>query len=729
MKSISRSPSTVDKRYSRASKCLGFLLLSILAAVRVSGQAVVSNRPTFTFVLPGVQFGVNAVDAQGNTYLAGNTDGANIPTTPGAFQPAFTPRVCTVVMFPIECNAAFVIKLDPSGAIVWATYLDGSYGSSAAGIAVDSSGNVYVAGSTSSADFPVTPGAAITTGAFNGGYLSNGFIAKLNPSGSALVYATLIPGMTPLVLAIDGAGNAYTSGFAAAEFPATSGAFETAPRNASQQYSGAVLKLNTGGSSLVWATFLCGTVPLGNGDEINAIAVNASGNVAVGGFTAAADFPVTQGAIEPVPPSSKSTFVSVLNPTGSALVFSTFLSASNNRSVTVRFDSQGGVYVVGEYGPFPITSDAYLSTPYGFHPFLAHFSAAGALEYASYLPFAIGMDGESMDLDPAGNVLLVGTAGPGLPTSVGAFQPAAVGTFDGYIMKFSPANQLLGATYLGGSGSDNAYTIAAAPNGSVVVGGYTTSPDFPGASSPPAASPGDGFVASLFPALTVQNAADFTSNVIAPGEIVALRGYGLGPVSGAVAQPAADGALPTAWAGVSVQFGGFTAPLFYAQNQQVNVQVPWEITGTSTELAIQYQAGGNTKTIGPVPVPVAASVPGIFSVNNSDGTANSPQNPAKAGSFISLYGTGGGLAAPIGITGGFWPEALPLPLLTLPVATTINGENATVQYAGASPLSPSGVFQMNVILPADLPSSTAARLTVQIGTGASSMVTIPVAIQ
>ena len=707
MKSVARTRRDGSAESAGESRRLAIVLLTVFATT-----AAAANQATFTLTLPGVYFGPIAVDSQGNTYVAG-ASGANIPTTADAFQTTFTPQVCSDVMFPIECQSAFVIKLNPSGAIVWATYLDGSYGSNASGIAVDAGGNVYVVGSTSSADFPVTPGAAFTTVGNDGGQL--GFIAKLNPSGSALVYSTLIPAMYPLALAIDGAGNAYTSGYAAASFPTTAGAFETAPKNPSQPYSGAVLKLNAAGSSVVWATFLCGTVPLGVGDEINGIAVDASGNVAVAGFTAAPDFPVTRGAVEPAPPSSKSTFVSVLYPTGSALVFSTFLSASNNRFLTVRFDSQGGVYVVGEYGTFPITTDAYLSSPGG--PFLAHFNAAGALQYGTYLPFVIGQDGESVDLDSAGNLVLAGTAGPGLPTTLGAFQAALAGTYNCYMMKFSPNNVLLGATYLGGSASDAAIAIVAVANGSVVIAGTTMSPDFPGATS--ASANGGGFVSSLFPALTVQNAADFTDAAIAPGEIVAIRGYGIGPATGQVAL-AADGALPVSLAGVSVTFGGVAAPLFYVQGQQINVQVPWEIAGqASTEFQIQYQPAANSTTFGPLSVPVAPSAPGIFYIDNPDGSMNSEANPATPGNFIAIYGTGGGLTNPIGVTGAFWPLSTAYPLLALPVTISIGGENATVLYAGASPLNPSGIFQINVLVPADVPSTSAAVLRLKIGTAAS----------
>jgi uncharacterized protein (TIGR03437 family) len=114
-------------------------------------------------------------------------------------------------------------------------------------------------------------------------------------------------------------------------------------------------------------------------------------------------------------------------------------------------------------------------------------------------------------------------------------------------------------------------------------------------------------------------------------------------------------------------------------------------------------------------------------VGNSDGTRNSPSNPARPGDFITIYGTGGGPTNPPGVTGAFWPSTGALPLLTLRVTVTIGSDNANVLYAGASPLSPSGIFQINALLPSSLPASAASPLVVSVG-GVSS-VAVPIAIQ
>jgi uncharacterized protein (TIGR03437 family) len=155
----------------------------------------------------------------------------------------------------------------------------------------------------------------------------------------------------------------------------------------------------------------------------------------------------------------------------------------------------------------------------------------------------------------------------------------------------------------------------------------------------------------------------------------------------------------------------------------INAQVPWELAGqTSTTVRVSYPGVASSDT----PVLLAPSLPGIFGVRNSDGTLNSPSNPAKPGDFITLYGTGGGPTSPAGVTGALWPRTTPLPSLTLKVSVTIGGENADVLYSGASPGSSSGIFQINALLPADLQPSAATSLSLTIGDASSP--SVPVAI-
>jgi hypothetical protein len=305
-----------------------------------------ANLPTFTFTQPGVLINAIAVDLKGNTYLAGYTDSANIPVTEGAFQTQFTGGICLTSgswQFPNPCDHAFVIKLDPSGAIVFATYLAGNSNDSAWGVSVDAAQNVYVAGVTTSANFPVTPGAAFTTPMpYNE---LEGFIVKLNPAGSQMVYGTFLPGADLMALAIDGAGNAYVTGLSGGVtpylFPTTAGAFQTAPKNVDSISAGVVAKLNASGSALVDATYLSGSGESYQGDVPLAISVDSSGDAVIAGYTGSTDFPVTPGAFQSSIPSQVSAFATKLNPDGTALIFSTYLGASKDATIPRRLTRKG----------------------------------------------------------------------------------------------------------------------------------------------------------------------------------------------------------------------------------------------------------------------------------------------------------------------------------------------------------------------------------------------------
>jgi uncharacterized protein (TIGR03437 family) len=662
--------------------------------------ALAQNQPTFTYA-PAANTTITAmaVDAAGNTYLTGSTSSPALPATVGALQNQFSGGTCEDVgnfmnvPLPLPCTDAFVIKLDPAGNVVFATYFGGSGNETgASAICVDASGNVYLGGATVRNDlgqpdtFPVTAGAAFANSANVGG-----FVAKINAAGTQLVYSTSLP-MNPQAIAIDPAGEVYIAGGAGASFPTMPGAFQSTPPYPGG--TGVVAKLNASGSALLYATYLSGnglTTPQG-------IAIDAAGDAFVAGYTQAADFPVTPGAFQTAYLASAQymEFVTKLNPQGTGLVYSTFLGATMNYPSEIKVDAQGGAYVLAQGGA-ELSSGGYLS----------HLSADGsALVYSTYVPTATRLD---FDLDSAGSAFVVGVAGNAVvAASPGAFQSGLVGNTgsDVFVAKFTSNGQLAGATYAyvsptAGGGP----LIAVAPNGAIVL----------------AQGAANMTVISIFPWLTVQNAASFVASEIAPGEIVAIRAYGIGPTTGVIAT---GSTLPTELGGVQVSFGGVPAPLLYVQSQQINAQVPWELAGqTSTTVQISYPGVAST----PTPLVVALALPGIFYVNNSDGTQNSPSNPARPGDFIAIYGTGGGPTSPAGVDGAFWPLTTPFPLLTLPATVTVGSQNAGVLYAGASPLNFSGVFQINARLPSDLGASPASSLVVNIG--GTSSVAVPVAIQ
>jgi uncharacterized protein (TIGR03437 family) len=695
-----------------------------------------ANAPTFTYT-PASSVGPIATDAAGNTYLAGSANGGIVPT-PGAFQSQNNSSgICQYVPMVgagIPCYGSFVEKLDASGNVVFTTFFGGNGNTAISGIAVDQEGNIYVAGTTSPPvggvnTFPTTQGVAFATQPPAPATAPGGFISKLDGSGSRLIYSTFFPA-TVDALAIDAAGNAYVTGYGTPpSFPATPGAFQTTPKSVNNVSPGIVAKLNASGTALVYATYVSGsgTTNGAGGDYPTSIAVDASGDAFITGWTNSTDFPVTAGAFLTTWPGARSVFLTKVNPEGSGLVFSTYLGPTAGVDPSVRLDGSGTAFVAGgtdvanfptTFGAMPFTAAIPMESG-----FLTRFSADGSsLIYSTFTPM-IGYSSGALDVDSAGNAVVAGrTPIADLAIGVAAFQPQyAGGADDVYIARFTPGGSLSGSTYLGGSLTDTASSIAFGPNGSVVVVGTTQSPDFPGIAQP--VPPGGvTFLTSIFPSLTVLNAASYIATQVAPGEIVALKGYGMGPANGVIASGAT---LPTALGGVSIAFDGIAAPLLYVQAEQINAQVPWEITGQAlTALAAILPSQPQQAT---TLVVAAPSLPGIFHVNNADGSPNSPSNPAHPGDLISLYGTGGGSLTPPGVTGQFWGLSAPLSTLTLPVSVALNGENAAVSYAGSAPTLESGIFQINAVVPADAIASATGSIVVTIGGVASAAVPIAIA--
>ena len=295
----------------------------------------------------GIDFGLGiAVDADGNAHVTGYTDSTNFPVTAGAFQ-----------LIAGGGNDAFVTKLNPTGTgAVYSTYLGGSVQDYGRGIAVDISGNAYVAGSTDSPNFPTTPDAYRLT--FAGGW-DDPFVTKLNPAGG-LVYSTYLGGSSDdrgSGIAVDAGGNAYIAGTTwSLDFPTTLGAFQ--PVYGGGAYDGYVIKLDPTGSTLVYSTYL-GGIELDYGQGI---AVDAHGNAYVTGNTYSINFPTTASAFQRSFGGGSDAFVTKLNPSGSALVYSSYLGGNaSDYGWGIAVDAADNAYVAGatSSGNFPTTSGAF----------------------------------------------------------------------------------------------------------------------------------------------------------------------------------------------------------------------------------------------------------------------------------------------------------------------------------------------------------------------------------
>ena len=380
-----------------------------------------------------------AVDTSGNAYVTGFTDSSDFPTTAGAYNRTYGGG-----------NDVFITKLNPAGsALVYSTYLGGSVDylgfegdDEGYGIAVDSSGNAYVTGSTKSLDFPTTGNAYDRT--YNGDYDTfDVFVTKLNPDGSSLVYSTFLgskSGDTGYGIAVDTSGSAYVTGDAGAyDFPTTAGAYD-------RTYSSMdafVAKFNPAGSSLVYSTFLGGST----WDVAYGIAVDTSGNAYVTGETRSYDFPTTAGAYNRTFGGGYfDAFVTKLNPVGSSLVYSTYLGGSGGNGddfgYGIAVDNSGNAYVTGETdsSDFPTTVSAYNRTYGGgglMDAFVTKLNPAGsALVYSTYLGGSDLDEGYGIAVDGSGNAYVTGeTWSPEFPTTGSAFDRTKGGVIDAFVAK------------------------------------------------------------------------------------------------------------------------------------------------------------------------------------------------------------------------------------------------------------------------------------------------------
>jgi hypothetical protein len=272
------------------------------------------------------------VDGAGSAYVVGRTESVDFPTTPGAFQPALA-----------GSSDAFALAVNPSGtALIYSTLLGGAGDDAARGVAVDAGGNAHVAGTTRSGDFPLTPGAwGVTAG---GG--ADGFVTRLNATGSAPVYSTYVGGASDDqigAITLDAAGRALVTGTTASlDFPVTAGAFQSAMNAAPD---GFITTLDPNGSSLVYSTFLGGS----NADGLSSIALNRFGEAYVFGASGSTDFPTTDAAVSrTLAGGVNDDAVLVRFDTSGMLRYATYLGGDGTESAGgLAIDARGDAYVVG----------------------------------------------------------------------------------------------------------------------------------------------------------------------------------------------------------------------------------------------------------------------------------------------------------------------------------------------------------------------------------------------
>lgn len=294
-----------------------------------------------------------AADNSGHLWMVGDTGNPCLPATAGAFQ----------TKIPNADGSGFVVKFDtnktPSTSVVYATYLGGTNGTGGAdAVGIDSTGNAYVTGNTGATNFP--HGATFGTG--TGGV----YISKLNPTGSGLVFSSLLHGgggFPGVRLALDSSHDIYLAGIASTGFPTTTGAFRRGPIGTA--CSGApcqdsfVTKISPGGGTLLYSTLLGGS---GN-DVIGGISLNSAGMAFVTGHTDSTDFPTTASAFKKsVPAGVINGFVTALQPDGKSLYYSTLLGGSTNTSaIAITVDPAWNAWVGGgtSDSDYPVKSNAF----------------------------------------------------------------------------------------------------------------------------------------------------------------------------------------------------------------------------------------------------------------------------------------------------------------------------------------------------------------------------------
>lgn len=578
----------------------------------------------------------------------------------------------------------FAVKLDPNGNMVYSTYFGGSGNDSAVDMAVSPDGSVYVTGSTTSGDFPVTAGAYASA---LSGLLSN-FVFKLNPGGS-LGWATYFGPPRTIVdaIAVDSAGNPYIGGSSEGSLPTTPGVYQTQFQIGSgcmsfflcfPPTSAFVTKFNAKGTGLVYSTY----VPTDDYKNVvqaaRSMAIDSSGNTYFSGG---------ENLI-------------LLNATGSAVLASAGQSGMNVNTLTL--DAGSNLYATGTWSNavFPATSGAFQPAPQPAIPNLpTQFGAGGGsdafvMKWDSRLSQILAATllggessdrGESLALDSSGNVIISGfTDSKAFPTRA-PFQTSFSPRTGFVSILDSSLSHLLFSTYLGDDRAFDARAAVPDPSGNILIAGSTLidpqngllGGDPGGSFTVPGIVVANKITMPAASSLRLDSVVNFASHLatpIAPGEAIAAIGSGFG----SDVQLVVDG----------VPLAGST----------LNGVMP-DSSKTSGAYQIQVSSGGSLSNS--VLIPAAPAYPGIFSVSgsgygqgyilNSDGTMNSPASPASPGAPITILATGVGSYT---LSGGY-------AVLAQPPAVFIDGFYANGIASVLTPVAglPGNVYQISVYVP------------------------------
>ena len=619
----------------------------ILLGTQSAGDAFVTKwDPTGKQVLYSTYLGGSgadsatgiAVDAAGSAYVLGTTSSANFPVTANAVQKTL-----------VGGHNAFVAKLSPDGShLVYSTYFGGGNEFTTA-LAIDSAGAAYFTGNVTTG-FPVsanafqkTPGDGPCFGTVspygNYQFIGDAFVAKISPDGSSLIYASYLGGICGERgngIAANADGSAWVVGATfSPDFPVTSNAMQ--PQYGGGFGDGFVAKVSAAGA-LAYSTYLGGS----DYDEIDALTLDASGNLYLTGSSHGFSQPASPGAFQPA-------------------VF-------------------GGCFALG-IGPvvFNLDGNAFVMI---LNP------TATAVTGLTYIGSPCDADGTAIALDPTGGIWIAGAPSTVFPT----VDALAIQAPFGFVSKFSQdLTKLLFSTYfdrIGGLAVDSSGMAYVAGSTSNFTQAYVAKID----PSPSAIFIDNVLTASPFVPSPPQ------AEQITPGKVVRLEGQGIGPIP-QTAGIVNGNSISTRVAGVQVTFDGTPAPLLYMSSTEIECIAPFEIAGQAmTTIQVTY----NSAQSNPMAVPVYASSTEVLAVLNQDFTVNSPSNPGIAGSIMTLYLTGAGQTNPASLDGEVYTNPLPLPTGT--VTVNDQGTSLPVTYAAAAYGLAAGILQVNFQAPAQAPA-------------------------
>jgi uncharacterized protein (TIGR03437 family) len=648
--------------------------LFLLSTFAIAGDFTTSLGDTYPYMISAI-----TTDSAGNTYVVGSR---MIAILTGAFRIGTDG---TAAPLGSPATDVFVSKLDPNGRLLFTDTFAGKGVDTGTAIALDPSGNIYIAGTTTSNDFPLSKALQTQPSPYG-----SGFVMKLSNDGSTILYSTYFGGTLGTTsissLATDSKGNLYLTGStSAADFPHTAGMPFGAVQPGQYTRGAIIASISAAGDRILYSGALFGSPPpaicpnLSNcqdlGEQGASIGVDAAGNAYIVG-NGGDVLPATTGALST---TGADAFVAKINAGGTGLGYLTYLSRGNPYAFAIAVDASGNAYIGGstEDPNFPTTPGSYRSSlgASGVGGFLAKLNPLGsAFVWATYLGDTV----QSIAVDASGNVWAVGSdifsTLPNEGWSSGREFVAGLNS--------AGSKLIYSATYPLGTVGQFA---ALDPSGLVHVAGAS------------------GFVSAINPnAAPSMKIFDFGNAFggaatarIAPAEVISIYGPGIGPATAASAVPV-NGFYPKTFAGVQVQINGMNMPLLYVSANQINAVVPMEV---STGAGATVRVVNGTAVSPAYPVWIVDSAPMAYpTVLNQDGTINSYSNRAKFNSIVTFYVTGW--------QSSFYPLAdgqvaaiakdACLSACQVSVQTGRFPWIGTVLYGGAAPGIVAGVTQFNI---------------------------------